>query len=107
MVRTQTHTVQTSQFHDSECKDADHDQRYSTYWELKYAYDKDKRIIPIKRCADWPPKPPLDHDGREEGIIQNTIVFKNGLAYLDWSNKKWNPAECAKEVKEALQKRSK
>ena len=104
---TQTHTVQTSQFHDSECKDADHDQRYSTYWELKYAYDKDKRIIPIKRCADWPPKPPLDHDGREEGIIQNTIVFKNGLAYLDWSNKKWNPAECAKEVKEALQKRSK
>jgi hypothetical protein len=81
--------------------------KYSTYWELKYAYDKDKRIIPIKRCTEWPPKPPIDHDDGEEGIIQNTIVFKNGLAYLDWSNKNWNPVECAKEVKEALQKRSK
>jgi hypothetical protein len=26
------------------------------------------------------------------------------LAYLDWSNKKWNPAACAKKVKEELQK---
>ena len=78
----------------------------STYFELKDAYDKDKHIIPIKRCAKWPPKP-IDHDGGNKGIIQNTIVFKNGLAYLDWSNKNWNPVECAKEVKEALQKRSK
>ena len=82
--------------------------KYSTYWELKDAYDKDKRIIPIRRCVEWPPKPPLDHgDDGYKGIIQNDKVFKRGLAYLDWSTKNWNPAECAKEVKEALlQKRS-
>jgi hypothetical protein len=78
--------------------------KYSTYHELHYAYDEDKRIIPIKRCAEWPPKPPLDHDGGNKGIIQNAIVFKRGLAYLDWSNKKWDPAACAKKVKEELQK---
>jgi GTPase SAR1 family protein len=75
---------------------------YSTYWELKYAYgDEDKRIIPIKRCVEWPPKP-IDHDGGNEGIIQNTIVFKPGVAYINWSNKNWNPAECAKDVEKAL-----
>jgi hypothetical protein len=77
---------------------------YSTYWELKYAFDKKKRIIPIKRCAEWPPKPPLDHDGGYKGIIQNDNVFTGGMAYLDWSNKIWSPAECAKKVKEELQK---
>ena len=79
----------------------------STYFEVKDAYDKDKYIIPIKRCAEWPPKP-LDHDNGEDGIMQNAFVFQNSLAYLDWSNQKWNPAECAKDVKKALvQKRSK
>jgi hypothetical protein len=77
---------------------------YSTYWELKYAFDKKKRIIPIKRCAEWPPKPPLDHDGGYKGTIQNDNVFTGGMAYLDWSNKIWSPAECAKKVKEELQK---
>ena len=76
--------------------------RYSTYWELNLANDKDKHIFPIRRCAEWPPKPPLDHDGGNKGIVQNAIVFKRGLAYLDWSNKNWNPAECAKDVKKAL-----
>jgi hypothetical protein len=80
--------------------------KYSTYHELKYAYDEDKYIFPIRRCAEWPPKPPLDHDGGNKGSIQNAIVFKRGLAYLDWSNTKWNPAECAKEVQKALQTRS-
>jgi len=80
--------------------------KYSTFWELKDAYDKDKHIIPIKRCAKWPPTP-IDHDGGKKGIIQNDKVFKTSLAYLDWSNKTFNPAECAKQVKKALQKRSK
>jgi len=80
--------------------------KYSTYWELKDAYAHDKHILPIKRCAEWPPKP-IDHDGGNKGDIQNTSVFKPGVAYLDWSKNNWNPAECAKEVKEALQKRSK
>jgi GTPase SAR1 family protein len=79
----------------------------STYFEVKDANDKDKYIIPIKRCAEWPPKP-IDHDNGEDGIMQNAFVFQNSLAYLDWSNQKWNPAECAKDVKKALvQKRSK
>ncbi len=73
--------------------------KYSTYHELKYAYDEDKHIFPIRRCAEWPPKPPLDHDGGNKGIVQNAIVFKRGFSYLDWSNKNWNPAEFAKEVK--------
>ena len=80
--------------------------KYSTYWELKDAYAHDKHILPIKRCSEWPPKP-IDHDGGNKGDIQNTSVFKPGVAYLDWSDKKWNPAECAKQVKEGLQKRSK
>ena len=80
--------------------------RYSTYWELNLANDKEKHIFPIRRCAEWPPKPPLDHDGWNKGSIQNAIVFKRGLKYLDWSNTKWNPAECAKEVQKAMQKRS-
>ena len=76
--------------------------KYSTYHELKYAYGEDTHIFPIRRCAEWPPKPPLDHDGGNNGSIQNAIVFKRGFSYLDWSNKNWNPAECAKEVKRAL-----
>jgi hypothetical protein len=80
--------------------------KYSTYHELKYAYDKDKHIIPVKRCTEWPPKPPPDHDGGYKGIIQNDNVFKRGLKYLDWSNTNWNPAECAKEVQKAMQTRS-
>jgi hypothetical protein len=78
--------------------------RYSTYHELNLANDKDKHIFPIRRCAEWPPKPPLDHDGGKKGIVQNYNVFTGGLAYLDWSNKKWNPAACAKKVKKELQK---
>jgi hypothetical protein len=76
----------------------------STYHELKDAYDRGKHIFPIRRCAEWPPKPPLDHDGGNKGIVQNYNVFTGGLAYLDWSTKKWDPAACAKKVKEELQK---
>jgi hypothetical protein len=78
--------------------------RYSTYWELNLANDKEKHIFPIRRCAEWPPKPPLDHDGGNKGIVQNYNVFTGGMAYLDWSTKKWDPAACAKKVKEELQK---
>ena len=35
------------------------------------------------------------------GKIQNKYVFKPSLNYLDWSNKSWNAAQCAKEVKRA------
>merc|ERR1712003_37301 len=74
---------------------------YSSYDELKNANEKNKHIIPIRLCQDWPPQPTDDEN--DMGKIQNEFVFKPSLNYLDWSNKSWNAAQCAKEVKRAYE----
>lgn len=77
---------------------------YSTYHELEYANEQKKRILPVKLCIEWPPQP-TNSDGtpNEEGTIQNKFVFKQSMAYLDWSDREWDAAECAQEIKEAME----
>ncbi len=78
---------------------------YSSYYELKYANEKQKHIIPIRRCEEWPPAP-LDFDGQDEGKMQNDFVFNTGMAYLDWYHvEEWDAAECANQIKIAFEKK--
>ena len=58
----------------------------------------------MKLCIEWPPQP-TNSDGtpNEEGTIQNKFVFKQSMAYLDWSDREWDAAECAQEIKEAME----
>ncbi len=77
---------------------------YSTYRELKHAFEHHVPIFPLKLCDAWPPRPPKDHDGGSEGWEQNNVVFTKDLIYHEWSKKKWDAAECAKEVKAGLEK---
>lgn len=74
---------------------------YSTYYELKYANDNNKHILPIRRCEEWPPAP-LDYDGESEGKIQNHFVFKPSMLHLDWFDREWDAALCAAEIKEII-----
>ena len=74
---------------------------YSTREELRYAYEQGLLIIAIQFCEDWPPTPDPDIDGI--GFAQNRFILGNkGLHKLHWSKRKWDPAECAKEVSKAF-----
>ncbi len=75
-----------------------------SFYELRFAHNEGKNILPIKLCEEWPPKP-HDHDGGMVSMAQNRMVFHPGLLYLDWSSKQWDALECAKQVKESIQKR--
>ena len=52
--------------------------RYETFHELRYAWEKTLKIIPLRLCDQYPPKPP-----DEEGQIQNDFVFSQSLLYID------------------------
>jgi hypothetical protein len=46
--------------------------KYCSYYEVKYAYENDKCIIPLKLYeGQWPPAP----EGDEDGTHQNKLVF--------------------------------
>ena len=77
---------------------------YSTYHELQVSNERDKHILPIRRCAEWPPEP-ADSDGGSRGKELNSFVLRKGLACLYWHRREWDAAECAKEVKEAFDRR--
>ena len=67
------------------------DSNYSSYYEVKAAYDQGKAIIPLRLSEKWPPVPPNDKDG--DGADQNNFVFQQGLAYIDGRGK--SAADCA------------
>ena len=77
----------------SECK-------FSTFYELKYAYLNERRIIVIQLCQDWPPKPSPDINGR--GAQQNTFMLPKSFLNIYWADKPWDAAACAKEVSDAF-----
>lgn len=78
--------------------------KYSSFYELTYAVDQNKHILPVKRCKDWPPKPKRgDYNG--DGARNNKFHFKSSLLYRDWSNRKWDARECAKDIKEQYEKK--
>ena len=52
--------------------------QYETYVELKYAYQKQLRIIPIRLCETYPPQP-----GDEEGRAQNDLVLQTDLVRIE------------------------
>ena len=49
--------------------------RYETYHELKYAHQKDLRIVPVQLCKEFPPVPA----GDELGQAQNDVVLRTDL----------------------------
>eukprot|EP00435_Cladocopium_sp_Y103_P051814 s1616_g16.t1 len=51
---------------------------FETFHELRYAWDKKLKIIPLRLCEQYPPKPP-----DEEGQIQNDYVLSKSLLYID------------------------
>ncbi len=77
---------------------------YSSYFELKYANEKKKHIVPIKLCKEWPPAPTNPDGSLNQGAIQNDFILRNGMAYIDWSIRKWDPDACAEQIKEAFEK---
>jgi hypothetical protein len=75
---------------------------YSSFTELKYAYNNKKHIIAVQMCKNWPPIPSKG-DIDNKGANQNSFVLGNkGLSRLSWQGKKWNASECAKEISEAF-----
>jgi len=62
---------------------------YETFHELEYAHDHQLQIFPIRLCEEWPPAP----QDNPRGTIQNKLVFKNGLAFID--DRQMNNAEGA------------
>lgn len=55
---------------------------YETFHELRHAWEKRVRIIPVKLCRTWPPRPP-----DEAGRMQNEFIFSNSLIYIDGNAK--------------------
>lgn len=79
--------------------------KYCTYYEVRYARTNSKRIIPLKLYkGNWPPEP-RDHDNDDDGPAQNRAVFYEGLGYRDWSTKRWNAKECAEEIENCFLKK--
>ena len=87
--------------------------KYSSFYEVKYAYEKSVPIIPVKLCAQWPPNPPpsaaaraarkslrgpAGGDDAQQVPHMNDLVFTQDLVYLDWSEREWDAAECARDV---------
>ncbi len=77
---------------------------YSSFAELKFAFERHIPIFPIKMCDDnnYPPTPNRDFDGQNLGQAQNKLVFSADLVYSDWFRREWDAKTCAKETKEAL-----
>ena len=65
--------------------------KYSSYCELKYAYDQDLRVLPLKVVDTYPPQPPCgpdhpyDKKGRARGFIK--AMFPTSKVYLDCRDK--------------------
>lgn len=56
-------------------------------------------------CHEWPP-PAAVGDGDhyhhdDDGMSQNHFIFQSMKKVLDWSDKDWDAAACARQVKEA------
>ena len=79
---------------------------YSSYYELRYAYEKKKPMIVVQLCQNWPPEPSKakgEIDGA--GVMQNSFILgSQGLSRLRWDRREWDAAKCAKEIVEAFQK---
>ena len=77
--------------------------RVSSCYELRYANSWGILIIPIQLGKKWPPEPSPDINGI--GLAQNKFILHKELNRLRWSSRKWDAAECAKEVIAAFRKR--
>merc|ERR1719468_943734 len=62
--------------------------KYSTYYEVKYAYERGIPILPLRLYAEgsWPPRP-TRVDGTIDliGSRQNEFVFATDLVYAAFS----------------------
>ncbi|CAE7261595.1 unnamed protein product [Symbiodinium natans] len=49
--------------------------KYSSFWELKYAYDRDLAIMPLKVSKVYPPRPPFgaDHPYDKKGTARGFV----------------------------------
>lgn len=50
---------------------------YETYHEVRYAWDHQLPIIPLRLCEVYPPEPD------REGAIQNAFVFAKSLVWIE------------------------
>jgi len=70
--------------------------KYETYVELKYAYENDVHIIPVKLSPVYPPQPP-----EPEGRGQNSFIFSKSLVYID-DSKMADPRRVGGEILKSL-----
>ena len=65
--------------------------KYSSFCELKYAYDQGLRVLPLKVVDTYPPQPPcgLDHPYDKKGKARGFIkaMFPTSKVYLDCRDK--------------------
>ena len=80
---------------------------YSSNAELKYAIQNWISFIPVKFGKKYPPEPPPDFDGGNQGPEQNKVAFPDDLVYCDWSEREWDAKQCATDIKKALEKLNK
>eukprot|EP00286_Rhodomonas_abbreviata_P027634 CAMPEP_0181294948 /NCGR_PEP_ID=MMETSP1101-20121128/3879_1 /TAXON_ID=46948 /ORGANISM="Rhodomonas abbreviata, Strain Caron Lab Isolate" /LENGTH=265 /DNA_ID=CAMNT_0023399653 /DNA_START=102 /DNA_END=895 /DNA_ORIENTATION=+ len=71
--------------------------RFCSFYEVKWCYEYDIPVVPIQVCPEWPP-------GRSGGPGTNMIklLLTPSVIRLNWSNKEWDAAACAKEVAQKL-----
>mmetsp|Transcript_78977 Transcript_78977/g.176662 ORF Transcript_78977/g.176662 Transcript_78977/m.176662 type:complete len:210 (-) Transcript_78977:167-796(-) len=73
---------------------------YSTYYELRYAWEHGLTILPIQLSKTFPPQPP----GDERGAELCKWALGESVKRIDWSNKRWNAQLVAKELKSGIRR---
>lgn len=73
--------------------------RFETFHELRYAWEKEVTIVPVRLCDQYPPKPP-----DEAGRIQNDFVLSQSVVRIEGRDK--SPDYVAEELAKAWQRGS-
>ena len=71
--------------------------KYSSFWELKYAYDRDLAIMPLKVSKVYPPRPPFgaDHPYDKKGTARGFVksAMPSSTVYINCLDEPGEPGE--------------
>lgn len=70
---------------------------YSSYYEIKSAYERRIPVIPLKFCKEWPPA-----GGNEQGRAINLMAFSQGVVYSDYYQTEIDYKKIAKDIAQAF-----
>uniref|UniRef100_A0A7S1S4N0 TIR domain-containing protein n=1 Tax=Alexandrium catenella TaxID=2925 RepID=A0A7S1S4N0_ALECA len=72
---------------------------YSTYYELKYAFEHGLMILPVQLSRTFPPEPPGDPRGAE----LCKWAMGPSMKRIDWSGKPWDARLVAEELRDGIE----